>query len=90
MINYDNERGGIYVKTELGKQTTSRLTILNAKSPDSGNYTCSAQNTQAASIIVFVDEGKLIKQTISKLFLNSNCRYFFTASSNHQTASMTK
>jgi hypothetical protein len=58
MINYDTSRGGITVETEPGPKTQSRLTIRDAHDTDSGNYTCSASNTEPASIYVFVSEGK--------------------------------
>nr|CAD7255756.1 unnamed protein product [Timema shepardi] len=58
MINYDTSRGGITVETEPGPKTQSRLTIRDAHDTDSGNYTCSASNTEPASIFVFVSEGK--------------------------------
>ncbi|XP_044739971.1 bone morphogenetic protein 10-like [Chrysoperla carnea] len=57
MINYDVARGGISVETDPGLQTQSRLTIRDARDSDSGNYTCSASNTEPASIHVFVSEG---------------------------------
>ncbi|KAG8236122.1 hypothetical protein J437_LFUL000485 [Ladona fulva] len=57
MINYDTSRGGITVETEPGPKTHSRLTIRDASDADSGNYTCSASNTEPASIHVFVSEG---------------------------------
>jgi hypothetical protein len=58
MINYDTSRGGITVETEPGLKTQSRLTIRDAHDTDSGNYTCSASNTEPASIYVFVSEGR--------------------------------
>uniref|UniRef100_A0A1B6CT58 Ig-like domain-containing protein n=1 Tax=Clastoptera arizonana TaxID=38151 RepID=A0A1B6CT58_9HEMI len=57
MINYDTARGGVTVETEPGAKTQSRLTIREAQDTDSGNYTCSASNTEPASIFVFVSEG---------------------------------
>ncbi|XP_075215085.1 neurotrimin-like [Lycorma delicatula] len=57
MINYDTARGGISVETESGPKTQSRLTIRDAHDGDSGNYTCSASNTEPASVFVFVSEG---------------------------------
>ncbi|KAK9752020.1 Immunoglobulin I-set domain [Popillia japonica] len=58
MINYDTARGGITVDTVPGVRTQSRLTIRDTNDADSGNYTCSASNTEPASIYVFVSEGK--------------------------------
>ncbi|XP_065167660.1 neurotrimin-like [Atheta coriaria] len=57
MINYDTARGGISVETVPGARTQSRLTIRDTNDADSGNYTCSASNTEPASIFVFVSEG---------------------------------
>ncbi|XP_065207597.1 neuronal growth regulator 1 isoform X2 [Planococcus citri] len=57
MINYDTSRGGITVETDPSPRTQSKLAILDATEADSGNYTCSAPNTLAASILVFVSEG---------------------------------
>ncbi|EEB10524.1 conserved hypothetical protein [Pediculus humanus corporis] len=57
MINYDTARGGITVETNPGPKTQSHLTIRDAVDTDSGNYTCSASNTEPASIFVFVSEG---------------------------------
>ncbi|XP_073971278.1 lachesin-like isoform X2 [Rhodnius prolixus] len=57
MINYDTSRGGVQVRTEQGQKTESHLTIHDSKYSDSGNYTCSASNTQPAYIHVFVSEG---------------------------------
>ena len=60
MINYDTRRGGINVTTETGPtQTLSNLVISDARHQDSGNYTCSASNTQSASSNVFVSHGKM-------------------------------
>ena len=64
MINYDTSRGGITVETEPGPKTQSRLTIRDAHDTDSGNYTCSASNTEPASIFVFVSEGKSVSLMI--------------------------
>lgn len=57
MINYDTARGGISVETLPGTETQSRLTIRDTHDGDSGNYTCSASNTEPASIYIFVEEG---------------------------------
>lgn len=59
MINYDMSRGGISVETEPGPQTQSRLMIRDARDSDSGNYTCTASNTEPASIHVYVSQGRL-------------------------------
>lgn len=56
MINYDTTRGSVTVQTDPAP-TQSRLTIRQAVEADSGNYTCSASNTKAASIFVYVTEG---------------------------------
>ncbi|XP_069173944.1 opioid-binding protein/cell adhesion molecule isoform X1 [Procambarus clarkii] len=58
MINYDTQRGGINVSTETGpKKTHSHLVVNDARYQDSGNYTCSASNTQPAFSNVFVSHG---------------------------------
>ncbi|XP_017771242.1 PREDICTED: neurotrimin [Nicrophorus vespilloides] len=57
MINYDTARGGVSVETVPGLRTQSRLVIKDTNDADSGNYTCSASNTEPASIYVFVSEG---------------------------------
>lgn len=46
------------MQTEPGPKTQSRLLIQDASDKDEGNYTCTASNTDAASISVFVSEGK--------------------------------
>lgn len=60
MINYDTARGGITVETNPGPKTQSHLIIRDAVDTDSGNYTCSASNTEPASIFVFVSEGEVL------------------------------
>ncbi|KAL7646463.1 UNVERIFIED_CONTAM: hypothetical protein RMT77_003376 [Armadillidium vulgare] len=57
MINYDNRRGGINVTSKSGAETRSYLTITDATYEDSGNYTCTASNTQSDSTNVFVSYG---------------------------------
>lgn len=74
MINYDATRGGITVETEPGARTQSRLTVRDATLRDSGNYTCSASNTEPASIHVFVSEGSkyfYFKRFKNKLMLTT-------------------
>ena len=61
MLNYGTEREDIVVSTEPGDRTHSRLTVGKVKLSDSGNYTCSAPNTKADNIYVYVTEGKAYK-----------------------------
>ncbi|XP_044739915.1 sialoadhesin-like [Chrysoperla carnea] len=67
MINYDMSRGGIHVETEPGPQTQSRLTIRDARDSDSGNYTCTASNTESASIHVYVSQGDKMAATLRRI-----------------------
>ncbi|KAK7083938.1 hypothetical protein SK128_012264 [Halocaridina rubra] len=60
MINYDRERGGVKVHIDTGPRVRSRLTLTYATPADSGNYTCSAANTEPASIVVYVTEGNKV------------------------------
>jgi len=58
MLNYDIERGGISVKTDLlTRGAISRLSIAFATNKDSGNYTCSMRSAQA-SVIVHILNGE--------------------------------
>ncbi|XP_070501957.1 lachesin-like [Chironomus tepperi] len=58
MINYDDSRRDISIETTPGQpRTQSRLIIREPQIADSGNYTCSAPNTEPASIYVFVSKG---------------------------------
>ena len=47
----------VSVQTDPGPKTHSRLIINNVDKEDSGNYTCSAPNTESSSIDVFVSPG---------------------------------
>uniref|UniRef100_A0A182PZZ0 Ig-like domain-containing protein n=1 Tax=Anopheles farauti TaxID=69004 RepID=A0A182PZZ0_9DIPT len=58
MINYDDSRRDITIDTTPGPRTQSRLIIREPQINDSGNYTCSASNTEPASIYVFVSKGE--------------------------------
>ncbi|XP_068894770.1 protein CEPU-1 isoform X1 [Tenebrio molitor] len=69
MINYDTARGGISVETVPGARTQSRLTIRDTNDADSGNYTCSASNTEPASIYVFVSEG----DNVDAILMRKSC-----------------
>lgn len=56
MINYDVDRG-INVTTELSEKS-STLTITNAATRHSGNYSCVPSNAQPASTYVHILNGK--------------------------------
>ncbi|XP_053653259.2 opioid-binding protein/cell adhesion molecule homolog isoform X3 [Cherax quadricarinatus] len=56
MINYDRERGGVSVHIDTGPRVRSQLSVNNARTSDSGNYTCAAANTESASITVYITE----------------------------------
>ena len=56
MLNYDTERGGISVKTDLLKDgAISRLFIAFASKRDTGNYTCSMRNAHASVFVHILD-----------------------------------
>ncbi|RWS10490.1 hypothetical protein B4U79_00046, partial [Dinothrombium tinctorium] len=50
LINYDTEKRGVKVKTEVvDKETISRLIINGARSNDSGNYSCSLNSASSVT-----------------------------------------
>lgn len=53
VINYGSPRG-IKVHTEKAIQTISKLTIYKAQPTDSGNYSCTPSNAEAAHIAVHI------------------------------------
>ena len=53
VINYGSPRG-INVHTEKSTQTISKLAILKAQPNDSGNYSCTPSNADAAHIAVHI------------------------------------
>ncbi|KAH0813153.1 hypothetical protein GEV33_009638 [Tenebrio molitor] len=60
VINFDSPRGGISLVTEKGQVTTSRLLIQKAVQSDSGLYTCTPSNANAASpMVAFVADDLL-------------------------------
>lgn len=58
VINFDSPRGGISLVTEKGLVTTSRLLIQKAVQADSGVYTCTPSNANAANVRVHILNGK--------------------------------
>ncbi|XP_045136824.1 uncharacterized protein LOC123519527 isoform X2 [Portunus trituberculatus] len=57
MVNYDGSRNRLSVMTKVeGTRTHSRLTITDARSWDSGNYSCIPPNVEPSFVIVFVTE----------------------------------
>uniref|UniRef100_A0A336MLG1 CSON003464 protein n=1 Tax=Culicoides sonorensis TaxID=179676 RepID=A0A336MLG1_CULSO len=83
MINYDETRSDITIETTPGPRTQSRLIIREPQTTDSGNYTCSASNTEPASIYVFVSKGTspfyiiVIGVTIFLLFNRHNSMGYY-------------
>ncbi|XP_071538189.1 uncharacterized protein [Panulirus ornatus] len=61
MVNYDGSRHRLNVITKVeGTRTHSRLTITDARSWDSGNYSCVPPNVEPAYVLVFVTEGDTV------------------------------
>jgi len=59
MLNYDTERGGISVRTDLlANGAQSRLHIAGATFPDSGNYTCMMGRTAKTQIELQIIPGE--------------------------------
>ena len=57
MINYDHERG-VTVHIQAHPKVASLLRVSDAQPEDSGNYTCTAANTESASVNVYITEGE--------------------------------
>lgn len=63
MLNYDTERGGISVRTDLLKSgAQSRLHIADASFKDSGNYTCMMGRTAKTQIELQIIPGETAEQ----------------------------
>lgn len=63
MLNYDTERGGISVRTDLlANGAQSRLHIAGATFPDSGNYTCMMGRTAKTQIELQIIPGETAEQ----------------------------
>nr|XP_045621453.1 uncharacterized protein LOC123772392 isoform X2 [Procambarus clarkii] len=57
MVNYDSGSHRLSVITKVeGTRTHSRLTIIDARSWDSGNYSCVPPNVEPAFVLVYVTE----------------------------------
>ncbi|KAJ8925582.1 hypothetical protein NQ315_009422 [Exocentrus adspersus] len=74
MINYDVDRG-INVTTELSEKT-STLTITNAATRHSGNYSCVPSNAQPASTYVHILNVLTIYSTFGSLEIGSQWMLF--------------
>ncbi|KAG8234836.1 hypothetical protein J437_LFUL015150 [Ladona fulva] len=60
ILNYDVQRGGISVKTDiLPDGAMSRLFIANANYNDSGNYTCALGRIASTSVYIHILKGTL-------------------------------
>jgi len=63
MLNYDTERGGISVRTDLlANGAQSRLHIAGATFSDSGNYTCMMGRTAKTQIELQIIPGETAEQ----------------------------
>ncbi|XP_043283589.1 lachesin-like isoform X4 [Venturia canescens] len=59
VVDFDSPRGGVSLETEKTESgTTSKLLVTQARSSDSGNYTCVPSNANPASVIVHVLNGE--------------------------------
>ncbi|XP_050700201.1 uncharacterized protein LOC126987329 isoform X2 [Eriocheir sinensis] len=59
MLNYDTSRGGISVKTDMSSSViVSTLSVANATSRDTGNYTCSLGDVATGRVFVHVLNGE--------------------------------
>lgn len=66
---YSRER--INVAVDAREKTTSTLTISNAKTSDSGNYSCNPSTTNATSITVHVYDPKVVIPGPPDIYLKS-------------------
>ena len=61
-LNLDSARGGVSLENEKTPQgTRSTLIVTKATGDDTGNYTCSPSSGHAASVMVHVVDGKVLK-----------------------------
>ncbi|CAG5101695.1 Protein of unknown function [Cotesia congregata] len=59
VVDFDSPRGGVSLETEKTESgTTSKLLVTQARSSDSGNYTCIPSNANPASVMVHVLNGE--------------------------------
>ncbi|XP_044013118.1 hemicentin-2-like isoform X2 [Aphidius gifuensis] len=59
IVDFDSPRGGVSLETEKTESgTTSKLLVTQARSSDSGNYTCIPSNANPASVMVHVLNGE--------------------------------
>lgn len=59
IITYESPRGGVSVVTKRDETSTSFLLITNARTSDSGQYTCNPSNSKPKTVTVHVLNGKL-------------------------------
>ncbi|XP_070000368.1 zwei Ig domain protein zig-8 [Penaeus vannamei] len=57
-ISYTSERGGVSVVEERGETTSSFLLLQNARSSDSGIFTCQPEGMESAQVALHVLDGE--------------------------------